>query len=193
MVRLACPEEAHGTLHVVQRGHERRACFSSGGDRTTYLGVLRECTARTGCAIHAYALMGNHVHLLLTSERKRGPARLMPAIAARYARYLALEYGHERPVWEEPYDATPVYTRAQMLSCMRYIEENPVRAGLAPHPAAYRWSSHRANALGEDDPLVTPHPHYCSLGRSPQERRAAYAALFAKKRISSAHGRGPDP
>ena len=179
MARLACPEEAHGTLHVVQRGHARCACFSGGGDRTAYLEALRECTARAGCAIHAYALMGNHVHLLITSERERGPARLMPAIAARYARYLALEYCHEDPVWEDPYDASPVHSRRHLLGCMRYIEENPVGAGLAPNPGAYRWSSYRANALGEDDPLVTPHPHYCSLGRSPELRRAAYAALFA--------------
>jgi putative transposase len=76
---------------------------------------------------------------------------------------------------------------------MRYIEENPVRAGLAPSPEAWRWSSYRCNALGEDDALVTPHPHYCSLGRSPDSRRAAYAALFVKKGISSADARGSHP
>src|SRR6266705_5530301 len=122
--------------------------------------------------------MGNHVHLLFTSVREAGAARLMPAIAARYARHLATAYGHEDPVWEEPYDASPVHARRHLLACMRYIEENPVRAGLAAHPGAYPWSSYRANALGEDDDLLTPHPHYCSLGRSPAERRAAYAALF---------------
>src|SRR5439155_17811522 len=93
---------------------------------------------------------------------------------------LASAYGHVGAAWEEPYDATPVYTRAQLLFCMRYIEENPVRAGLAAHPGGYPWSSYRANALGEDDALLTPHPHYCSLGRSPEERRAAYVALFAR-------------
>jgi putative transposase len=180
MPRLACPEEAHATLHVVQRARERRACFSCTGDRAAYLEALRECAARAGCAVHAYALMGNHVHLLVTFACAAGPARLMPAIAARYARHLATAYGHEDSVWEEPYDASPVRARAHLLSCMRYIEENPVRAGLAARPGEYPWSSYRANALGEDDTLVTPHPHYCSLGRSPVERRAAYAALFAR-------------
>jgi len=127
--------------------------------------------------VHAYALMGNHVHLLLTSARAGGAAGLMPAIAARYALYLATAYGHEDSVWEEPYDASPVHARRHLLACMRYIEENPVRAGLVARPGAYPWSSYRANALGEYDPLVTPHPHYYSLGRSPGERRAAYAAL----------------
>jgi putative transposase len=134
--------------------------------------------------------MSNHVHLLFTSQRAAGPARLMPELAERYARYLSMEYGHREPVWEDPYDASPVHTRRHLLACMRYIEENPVRAGLARHPAAYPWSSYRANALGEDNALVTPHAHYYSLGRSLAERRAAYAALFAKKEISSADGRG---
>jgi len=180
MPRLACPEEPRSTLHVVQRGLARSACFSCARDRVAYLEALRECAAGAGCAVHAFALMGNHVHLLLTSARAGGAARLMPAIAARYARHLAAAYGHEDALWEEPYDATPVHARAHLLSCMRYIEENPVRAGLAAHPGAYPWSSYRANALGEASALVTPHPHYYSLGRSPEIRRAAYAALFQR-------------
>jgi len=181
MPRLACPEEPHGTLHVVQRGLGRSVCFSCARDRAAYLEALRACAGREGCAIHAYALMGNHVHLLVTSARSGGPARLMPAIAERYARHLVAEYGREEALWEEPYDASPVHARRHLLACMRYIEENPVRAGLAARPNAYRWSSYRANALGEDGGLVTPHPHYYSLGRSPAARRAAYAALFAQR------------
>jgi putative transposase len=177
MPRLACPEEPRATLHVVQRGNSRRACFSCAKDRVMYLDSLRECSLRQSCAIHAYALMGNHVHLLFTAERARGPSRLMPEVVRSYARYLKDEYGHEEPVWDERYDASPVHARAHLLACMRYIEENPVRAGLATSPAAWRWSSYGANALGEDDALVTPHPHYYTLGRSPVERRAAYAAL----------------
>ena len=114
----------------------------------------------------------------------------MYPIAGSYARYLSGEYGHEDPVWEEPYDASPVHARRHLLACMRYVEANPVRAGLAPSHEAWPWSSYRCNALGEDDVLVTPHPHYYSLGRSPEARRAAYAALFTKKAISSADARG---
>ena len=190
MPRLACPEQARIPLHLVQRGRARAACFSCAGDRLAYLELLRQCALEAACSVHAWALMGNHVHLLFTSVRAHGAARLVPALVACYARHLASAYGHADTVWEEPYDATPVYTRAQMLFCMRYIEENPVHAGLAQSPHAWPWSSYRANALGEDNPLVTPHPHYYSLGRSPEERRAAYAALFTKKGISSAHGRG---
>jgi len=180
MPRLACPEEAHATLHIVQRARERSTCFSCSVDRTAYLRALRECAESEQCAVHAYALMGNHVHLLVTFARSGGAARLMPAIAARYARHLRSAYGHDEALWEEAYDATPVHARRHLFATMRYIEENPVRAGLAAHPGAYLWSSYRANALGEDDALVTPHPHYYSLGRSPDGRRAAYAALFAR-------------
>ena len=190
MPRLACPEQARIPLHLVQRGRTRAACFSCAGDRLAYLELLRECALEAECSVHAWALMGNHVHLLFTSVRAHGAARLVPALVACYARHLASAYGHVDAVWEEPYDATPVYTRAQLLFCMRYIEANPVRAGLAPSPGAWPWSSYRCNALGEDNALVTPHPHYYSLGRSPVERRAAYAALFTKKAISSADGRG---
>jgi len=180
MPRLACPEEPHVALHVVQRGREHHACFSYARDRTVYLQVLRSCGECEQCAVHAYALMGNHVHLLFTPARPAGAARLMPAIVERYARHLATAYGHTDSVWEEGYDASPVRASRHLLACMRYIEENPVRAGLAAHPGAYPWSSYRANALGEDDALVTPHAHYCSLARSPDARRAAYAALFAR-------------
>jgi putative transposase len=180
MPRLACPEEAHGTLHVVQRGRARAACFSCMEDRAAYLRALRVCAESEQCAVHAYALMGNHVHLLVTSAHAGAAARLMPAIASGYARHLAAAYGHPDPVWEEAYDASPVHAQRHLLACMRYIEENPVRAGLAAHPGAYPWSSYRANALGEDDALVTPHAHYCSLAPSPDARRAAYAALFAR-------------
>jgi putative transposase len=149
------------------------------------LRALQLCSGREQCAIHAYALMGNHVHLLFTPARAGGAARLMPAIAARYACHLATTYGHEEALWEEPYDASPVHARRHLLACMRYIEENPVRAGLAAHPGTYRWSSYRANALGEDDALVTPHAHYFSLGRSPDARRSAYAVLFARNAVLS--------
>jgi REP-associated tyrosine transposase len=180
MPRLACPEQPRIPLHLVQRGRAGAACFSCAGDRLAYLESLRECALEAECSVHAWALMGNHVHLLFTSARAHGAARLVPALVACYARHLASAYGHVDAAWEEPYDATPVYTRAQLLFCMRYIEENPVHAGLALSAGAWRWSSYRCNALGEEDALVTPHPHYYSLGRSPDERRAAYAARFAR-------------
>jgi putative transposase len=179
MPRLACPEEPGVALHLVQRGIARAPCFSGAADRSAYLEALRDCAELSACAVHAYALMGNHVHLLVTPARVRGATNLMRALGERYARHLAAAYGHEDPVWEPVFDGTPVHAARYLLACMRYIESNPVSAGLVWDASAYRWSSYRANALGEDDVLITPHRLYFALGRSREERCAAYHALFA--------------
>src|SRR6266705_917548 len=131
MSRLACPEQPGVALHVVQRGLGRAACYSGERDRIAYLDALRGGAERCACAVHAYVLMGNHVHLLVTPAREGGATRLMRSIAESYGRYLAEAYGHEGALWEEPFDGSPVHARRYLLACMRYIEENPVRAGLA--------------------------------------------------------------
>jgi putative transposase len=112
--------------------------------------------------VHAYVLMGNHVHLLVTPARAHGGTELLRELGGSV----------------EELDATPVVASRYLLSCMRYIELNPVRAGLVQRPADYRWSSYRANVLGRQDALVTPHPCYYALGRTPQARRAAYRATI---------------
>lgn len=157
MVRLACPQQPGVPLHLVLR--------DAAADRVACLERLR---GAAGCAVHAYVLMGTHAHLLLTPEIAQGAQLLLRALGAREA------------------DATPVFTRRYVLACMRYIELNPVRAGLVRHPALYRWSSYRANALGEADPLLTPHALYCALGRDGEERRAAYRAGFRAAATSRA-------
>jgi REP-associated tyrosine transposase len=173
-MRLACPEEPGVPLHLVQRGPA--ACFSGARDCIAYLEGLRECAARDRCAVHAYALMSNHLHLLVTPARPGGATRLIRSAADCYNRYLAEAYGREGAIWEERFDGSPVHARRYLFACMRYIESNPLRAGLVREAGAYRWSSFRANALGEDDALVTPHPFYYALGRSREERCAAYRA-----------------
>jgi putative transposase len=119
------------------------------------------------------------VHLLVTPTLDGGASALMRAAAARYARHLAGAYGHEAAVWEDRFDGTPVHARQYLFACMRYIELNPVRAGLVRAARAYRWSSYRANAEGAEDALVTPHSAYFALGHSSAARQAAYRALFA--------------
>jgi len=153
MARLACPLQPGVPLHLVLRG-----AFAAAAPADC-LQLLR-CAAVADCAVHAYALMGTHMHLLLTPLRADAATPLMRAVGA------------------PEFDASPVYARRYVLACMRYIEMNPVRAGLVRHPAHYRWSSYRANALGEEDSLVTPHALYCALGRSADERRAAYRSTF---------------
>lgn len=168
-------------LHVVQRGQMRTACFSCEDDRLAYLRVLAREVIEMRCALHAYALMGNHVHLLLTPVRRDSATGLMAALAEHHERYIRETYEHDEPVWEKDFKATPVHLRQYLLACMRYIESNPVNAGLVRQPQAYRWSSFRANAMGEEDALITPHAHYCALGRSPEMRQAAYRAMFGQE------------
>jgi len=160
MARQACPQQPGVALHLVQRG--RRACFCGEDDRLDYLARLRIAAAGLECPVHAYVLMGNHVHLLATPARAHGGTELLRELGASVAEL----------------DATPVLASRYLLSCMRYIELNPVRAGLVDSPAEYRWSSYRANVLGKEDALVTPHPCYYALGRTPQARRAAYGATI---------------
>jgi putative transposase len=143
-------------LHLVQRG--RGACFFGEADRLEYLERLR--AAARECRLHAYVLMGNHVHLLLTPARAGAAAETMRKLGAA------------------DLDATPVHAARYLLACMRYIELNPVRAGIVPRARDYPWSSYRANALGREDALVTPHACYCALGRTGAARRAAYRAGF---------------
>ncbi len=165
-------------LHVIQRGHARAACFFCERDRLAYLHWLGRYAARFGCAVHAYVLMGNHVHLLLTPSRAEGASRLMRSLAERYARYAGEAHQRCGPLWEERIEALALQARRHLLACMRYIELNPVRARLVTAPEEYRWSSFRANALGQVDTLVTPHACYCALGRSAASRQAAYRTLF---------------
>ena len=165
-------------LHVIQRGYCRMACFFCERDRVAYLHWLGAYAERYGCAVHAYVLMGNHVHLLLTPSRPGGASRLMHALGERYGRYIGEAHDRCGPLLEERFKTLTLRSRRHLLDCMRYIESNPVRARLVAAPGEYRWSSFRANALGHDDALVTPHSCYYALGRSAALRQAAYRALF---------------
>lgn len=164
-------------VHVVQRGSWRAACFFCERDHLVYLQWLAWCAVRYQCAVHAYVLMGNHVHLLVTPSTADGVARLMRALAQRHARHSRDAHGRDSALRAGRVDVAPVYLKRHVLACMRYIERNPVHAGLVEWPGRYRWSSYRANAFGWDDPVVTPHPFYYALGRSPEARRAAYRAF----------------
>jgi putative transposase len=168
-------------LHLIQRGNNRTACFLSVEDYRAYLHWLRRYAEPLGVQLHAYALMSNHVHLLLTPQRPEHASRLMQALGRRYVRYVNEKYGRSGTLWEGRFRACGVHAEDYLLACMRYIELNPVRAGLAASPELYRWSSHRHNAQGVDDPLLTAHALYTGLGSGAAERRTAYRALFGSE------------
>lgn len=173
--RIALP---HVPLHLIQRGNNRQACFFADEDYRNYLDWLVEYSGKTGCRIHAYVLMTNHVHLLVSSECGSASGVLMKALGQRYVQYVNRVYKRSGTLWEGRYRSCPTQAETYLLACQRYIELNPVRAGMVEHPADYRWSSYRANAQGESNALVHPHERYLALGASAEERQANYRELF---------------
>ena len=163
--------------HVVQRGNDRQPCFFAEGDYLRYRTELRELALREGCAIHAYVLMTNHVHLLLTPMTAGAVARLMQSLGRRYVRYINDRYHRTGTLWEGRYKSCLVDDGHYLLRCHRYIELNPLRAAMVTDPGDYRWSSHRRNADGAHDPLVSPHSAYLALSHDPAQRQAIYRAL----------------
>jgi len=166
-------------MHVVQRGHNRQECFRADADCQFYLAQLEDLAAEFGCAVHAYVLMTNHAHILVTPETSDGLSAMMKRLAQRHAQRFNRRYDRTGTLWEGRYRSSIVESDTYLLACYRYIEMNPVRAMMVEHPVDYRWSSHRANAYGEEDRILVPHPTYVGLGASPQMWRDAYRRLFA--------------
>ena len=165
-------------LHIVHRGNNRGLCFFREAHFGRYLERLQESATRFDCRVHAYVLMTNHVHLLVTPRDPQGISALMKRIAQDHAQYINRTCSRSGPFWEGRYYASFVDSETYFLRCHKYIEMNPVRAGLVHHPAEYRWSSFRTNALGYPSAFLSNHEVYEGLGSSPPRRQAAYRAFF---------------
>jgi putative transposase len=165
-------------LHVIQRGNDHRSIFFAPDDYARYREWLHGASVMNGCAIHAYVLMPNHVHLLVTPRDEDSLPKTMQALGRRYVRHVNWVYGRSGTMWEGRYRAALIDAQNCLLACMRYIELNPVRAKLAAHPRDYQWSSYRAHALGEYDALVRDHELYLDLGPDGARRQSAYQTLF---------------
>jgi len=179
MARPPRLELANVPLHVVHRGNNRAACFFGDVDRRFYLKCLRQSAAARGCVVHAYVLMTNHVHLLVTPTEAGAVGTMMQDIGRRYVRVINTIYGRTGSLWEGRVKSSLIDSERYLLTCHRYIEENPVRARMVSRAAAYPWSSHLHYLGSRIDPLITPCPQYEALGTSADERRAAFGSLFA--------------
>lgn len=164
--------------HVIIRGINREPIFYDETDYRYYLNKLKEALGKHQCHCHAYVLMTNHVHLLLTPETNSGISKAIQMLGRYYVQYFNYTYGRTGTLWEGRYKATLVDTEAYLLTCYRYIELNPVRASMVDHPSEYPWSSYRANAIGQNNPLIKPHYKYNELGRTQEQRQRGYRALF---------------
>jgi putative transposase len=165
--------------HIVQRGHNRAACFRRDGDYLLYLLHLRELSEKHGCEVHAYCLMTNHVHILLTPATSDACTALMRDLGQRYVQYFNRRYGRTGTLWEGRYRSFIAETARYVLACYRYIELNPVDAGMVNDPATYPWSSYGANTGTRVDPLIKAHSEFLALGSEAAGRHASYARLVA--------------
>ena len=165
--------------HVIVRGNNRAPIFGAEQDYRFYLEKLKQACDKHQCDVHAYVLMTNHVHLLMTPHSEQGISKAMQMLGRYYVQYFNHAYGRTGTLWEGRYKATLIDSERYLLTCYRYIELNPVRAeGMVDHPSEYPWSSYRYNALGQEDVLVVPHAEYISLGETLVERQQAYRELF---------------
>ncbi len=167
-------------VHAIQRGNNRQRCFYEEGDRSFYLFHLSRLLPKAGCVLHAYCLMTNHVHLLLTPNSLVSCGVLMKGIGQLHTQYMNRTYGRTGSLWEGRFRSCLVQAEDYLLACYRYIEMNPVRAKLVSHPREYPWSSYLTNAEREPSPLVTSHDEYARLGCAEEERRNRYKELVAE-------------
>ena len=178
MARLPRIDVPGWPAHLVVRGNDRQDIFRSDGDRIYFHRCLVETVRRHGVSVHAYVLMTNHVHLLATSNAAGSFARVIQAMGRRYVSYFNYLYDRTGTLWEGRYRSSIVEVDRYLLACHRYIEMNPVRAGMVGVPGDYPWSSHGFNARGRPDDLVTPHGVYLALGQDQPARQRGYSGLF---------------
>lgn len=177
-LRLILPGVA---VHIIQRGNNRAACFRSDNDYLVYLAHLRQLSEKYECAVHAYCLMTNHVHLLLTPSAAEACTGLMRDLGQRYVQYFNRRHERSGTLWEGRFRSCIAESAQYVLGCYRYIELNPVRAGMVDHPTGYLWSSYAVNSGMRSDPLVTPHPEYTAFAAQAESRCAAYRGLLEER------------
>ena len=173
--RVILPDFPH---HIVQRGHNRQPTFHQPADYELYLGLLEQFAPASGCAVHAYVLMTNHVHLLVTPRARDSLAALMSPINQRFVQSVNRHRVRCGSSWQGRFRSCVVDTNSYFMTCQRYIELNPVRAGMVHGPEGYRWSSYAANAFGAPSTVVMPHECYLALGEDPAARRELYRGIL---------------
>lgn len=164
-------------LHVIQRGNNRSPCFRCPADYERYLRYLADAALRYGCAVHAYVLMPNHVHLLLTPSTADATSRVMQQLGRRYVREFNAAYGRTGTLWEGRFRSSLIDSERYFLVCQRYIEQNPVRAGIVRDPGEYPWSSYRHHAATTRVPMITEHECYLRIADTPVRRAEQYGRL----------------
>jgi len=165
-------------MHVILRGIDRATVLFQRADYQFFLKCLATAAQEESVAVHAYVLMTNHIHLLMTATRDDGVPMVMKRVGQRYVQHINRTYNRTGGLFEGRFRSSLIEADGYLLACQRYIELNPVRAAMVAAPGDYPWSSYRANALGIADPVVTPHTLYHDMAASHEARLAAYRGLF---------------
>jgi putative transposase len=175
MPRSARVVIANQPHHIIQRGHNRQVVFAQVDDYEYYLDTLREWKEKLGCKVYAYCLMTNHAHLVIDPGKDSANlALLMKRVAGRYTRYINKKEKRTGTVWEGRYKSSPVSSGEYLLACCRYVELNPIRAGIVADPGHYRWSSCKTKTGVDNQQWLDIDPFYMSLGESPRARQCKY-------------------
>ncbi|MDT8321992.1 MAG: transposase [Xanthomonadales bacterium] len=167
--------------HVIQRGNNRQRCFFEINDYVTYRTFLDLAREKADCLIHAYVMMGNHAHFLVTGNQPGSVSIMMQSLGRRYVRHINKKYDRTGSLWEGRYRSTLVDSENYLLACYRYIELNPVRARIVERPEDYPWSSFKHHVNEYADPLIEDHEIFCSIGKTPRQRARRYRALVRQQ------------
>lgn len=178
MARLPRFTQAGYAYHVIQRGNNRQVIFNNDDDMAAYACWLKEYSAKCGLDIHAWVFMTNHVHLLVSPKKENSLSQVLQSLGRMYVRYFNNTYKRSGTLWEGRFKSCVVADDEYFLTCSRYIELNPVRAGMVFDPSEYPWSSYQSNALGRASSMINPHKVYLALGESGDDRQSAYRSLF---------------
>lgn len=173
--RLVVPFQAH---HVIQRGNNRQVIFRDDDDHRFFLATLHDAAILFKVAIHAYVLMPNHLHLLVSPFDMGGLGRMMQSVGRYYVPYFNSKYGRVGTLWQGRFKASIIDSENYLMTCYRYIELNPVRGGMVAHPLEFAWSSYAHHVGLRLDPIIVDHPLYWALGNTPFEREVAYKELL---------------
>ena len=185
MARLSRIVIPNQPLHIMHRGNNRQDIFDSEEDMVRIKADIKASLSKSGCSLHAYVIMTNHLHLLITPRNKAKLAAFMQSVANRYVRYFNAQHQRTGTIWEGRFKSCLVDSDQYLFALHKYIEMNPVKAGMAEDIAEYPWSSYQHNALGQADPLITEHERYQSLGVSHKQRSDVYLDMFEQFNTSA--------
>lgn len=163
--------------HIILRGNNRQAIFIDTADFQRMLALLQTHAQEQGVQVHAFVLMSNHLHLLLTPLEDKSLPQMMQALGRAYVLYFNKRHSRSGTLWEGRYRSALIQTERYFLACMAYIDLNPVRAGMVAQAADYAWSSHGHYIGSRQEMWLSPHPLYWGMGNTPFAREAAYAGL----------------